>query len=84
MHRECPRCGLRYEREPGYFLGAMYFSYALAILAALPLCLTLLWLGVPAAANALAGAGVIALVSPLVVRYSRVLWLHFDQRVDPR
>ena len=31
MNEFCPRCGLRFEREPGYFLGAMYFSYVLAI-----------------------------------------------------
>src|SRR4051812_42049322 len=32
MHERCPVCGLRFGRgEPGYFTGAMYFSYALAI-----------------------------------------------------
>ena len=33
MHEACPHCGASFRREPGYFLGAMYFSYALAILA---------------------------------------------------
>ena len=32
----CPQCGLRFEREQGYFLGAMYFSYALATGVLLP------------------------------------------------
>src|SRR5205085_4255759 len=31
MNALCPVCGLRFEREPGYFLGAMYFSYPLSI-----------------------------------------------------
>ena len=31
MHERCPVCGLKFEREPGYFLGAMYFSYLLSI-----------------------------------------------------
>jgi uncharacterized protein (DUF983 family) len=31
MHSNCPVCGLKFEREPGYFLGAMYFSYGMAI-----------------------------------------------------
>jgi uncharacterized protein (DUF983 family) len=31
MHRACPACDLVFEREPGYFTGAMYFSYALGI-----------------------------------------------------
>src|SRR6516165_11002909 len=31
MNERCPRCGLRFEREPGDYLGAMYFSYALSV-----------------------------------------------------
>src|SRR5438093_13071639 len=31
MHDACPMCGHIFEREPGYFVGAMYVSYALAI-----------------------------------------------------
>ena len=32
MNEDCPRCGLDFDRgEPGYFTGAMYVSYALAI-----------------------------------------------------
>lgn len=30
-HKACPRCGLLYEREPGFFFGAMYVSYALSM-----------------------------------------------------
>jgi hypothetical protein len=84
MYPQCPRCGLLYVREPGYFMGAMYFSYGLAVLTGLPLCLLLFFLEVPAHWNGLAGAAQIALVSPILVRYSRVLWMHFDQRWDPR
>src|SRR5262245_55169361 len=29
MNDPCPHCGLLFEREEGYFLGAMYVSYAL-------------------------------------------------------
>src|SRR5579863_9376674 len=28
----CPNCGLKFEREQGYFLGAMYISYGLALI----------------------------------------------------
>jgi hypothetical protein len=31
MYERCPVCGLKFEREDGYFLGAMYISYALGI-----------------------------------------------------
>jgi uncharacterized protein (DUF983 family) len=84
MRRECPECGLLLLREPGYYLGAMYFSYALGILLALPLCLALFLLDVPAVWNGLAAAAQLVILSPLLFRYSRVLWLHLDQRIDPR
>src|SRR4051812_24822754 len=32
MHDVCPVCGLKFDREPGYFLGAMYFSYLISLL----------------------------------------------------
>ena len=32
MHECCPNCGLKFEREQGYFLGAMYISYGLALI----------------------------------------------------
>src|SRR5262245_29618535 len=32
MNDPCPICGLVFEREQGYFLGAMYFSYLLAVI----------------------------------------------------
>jgi len=31
MHDRCPGCGLHFNREPGYFLGAMYISYGLGL-----------------------------------------------------
>ena len=27
MPRQCESCGLKFEREPGYFLGSIYFNY---------------------------------------------------------
>jgi hypothetical protein len=31
MYERCPVCGFVYGREPGYFTGAMYASYVLAV-----------------------------------------------------
>ena len=31
MHEKCVECDYRFDREPGYFIGAMYLSYGLAI-----------------------------------------------------
>ena len=32
MNDVCERCNYHYDREPGYFLGAMYISYGFAVL----------------------------------------------------
>ncbi|UII33144.1 DUF983 domain-containing protein [Fulvivirga ulvae] len=31
MHEHCSHCRFRFEKEPGYFIGAMYVSYALTL-----------------------------------------------------
>ncbi|MGS2761994.1 DUF983 domain-containing protein [Sinomicrobium sp. M5D2P9] len=31
MYRKCHNCGYKFIREPGYFFGAMYVSYALTM-----------------------------------------------------
>ncbi|MCG3165780.1 MAG: hypothetical protein POELPBGB_01555 [Bacteroidia bacterium] len=31
MNETCPHCAHKFEREPGFFWGAMYVSYALAV-----------------------------------------------------
>jgi hypothetical protein len=81
MNDPCPVCGLVHEREPGYFLGAMYFSYALAILVLVPLFfifLALLPEWPPLLVPLLPGFIYLPL-TPLVYRYSRVFWIYFDR-----
>jgi len=85
MNRRCPECELSFEREPGYFLGAMYFSYGLGILVAAPLALGLYvaadvsveWIGLWCGLE-------LAVLAPWLFRYSRVFWLHLDQHFDAR
>lgn len=85
MHAACPRCGLRFEREPGYFTGAMYVSYALA----LPLLVLFLFAAGWALPQAgLAGRLAIAVLLflpfvPVVFRASRIVWIHLDRTFDP-
>ena len=84
MNRTCPVCGIAFEREPGYFLGAMYFSYAMVVAAATPVVVIGLSLGWSyPVIGAAAGVLLVLLAVPLF-RYSRVIWLHFDQHFDPR
>jgi uncharacterized protein (DUF983 family) len=85
MHPTCPVCGLRFGREPGYFTGAMYVSYALA-LPVIALCTAVVLLAAPRLSFELT-AGVATLLFlpfvPWIFRTSRVLWIHLDRTVDP-
>lgn len=35
MYEKCESCSYQFDREPGYFLGAMYISYGFAVLQAI-------------------------------------------------
>jgi uncharacterized protein (DUF983 family) len=84
MHERCPVCGLKFEREPGYFLGALYFSYLLSIPPGLLLSLALWrWTGWPFD-MVMVGAFVAYLpLVPVVTRWSRVCWMYLDRKFDP-
>ncbi|KAF0243473.1 MAG: hypothetical protein FD180_3363 [Planctomycetota bacterium] len=78
MHLKCPECDLPYFPEPGYYLGAIYFSYALSLLVGAPVAVGLLMAGVAYWPCIAATGGVFALLWLPIYQYSRVLWLHFD------
>ena len=84
MLEDCPRCRLHFEREPGYWTGAMIASYSLGVplLVALFVALWLLTRWDVAVALVIADLAFIA-AAPFVWRYSRVIWLHLDWIVDP-
>lgn len=84
MHDECPECGVGFEREPGFFYGAMYFSYGIGLALAAPVSILLFLKGFSEPIIFLVAIAQLAIVSPLLFRYSRVAWIHFDQRWDPR
>jgi hypothetical protein len=84
MNDTCPVCGFVFDRESGYFAGAMVVSYVLAvpILAAIVLVLILLG-GLDAVVALLLGNTAYLVLVPFIFRYSRVVWLHFDWLIDP-
>jgi uncharacterized protein (DUF983 family) len=84
MHEQCPVCGLKFEREQGYFLGAMYISYGLGVvtiaaIAAIVWAVTRWWI-----TTATIWAVVLFLpLAPGITLFSRVLWMYLDWTFDP-
>jgi len=84
MHERCPACGFKFEREQGYFLGAMYISYGLALAMIVTLTCTL-WLsmGWSMQKAVIAAVAIFLPLAPPVTYFARVLWLYLDWAIDP-
>ncbi|HUC54642.1 MAG TPA: DUF983 domain-containing protein [Candidatus Cybelea sp.] len=84
MCERCSICGLKFEREPGYFLGAMYFSFGLGVLILAPITLLLWFLSAWGIPKVILWAVVVFLpFAPTLTLFARVLWIYLDQTVDP-
>lgn len=85
MNQRCPVCHLLFEREPGYFLGAMYVSYGMTT------AILLVGLGIGALLLPEVDLGWIVLMCgvafvpfvPMVTRFARVIWIFFDRWAWP-
>lgn len=85
LEDSCSVCHLPFLREAGYYLGAMYVSYALGVFTVLPVAVVLaivlewpLWVVLTIM--------VIQTLASMAwfFRLSRTLWLYVDQTIDPR
>jgi hypothetical protein len=84
MCERCGVCNLTFEREPGYFLGAMYFGFALGVLVMSPIAALLWFLTGWEIPKVILWAFVLFLpFAPTITLFSRVLWIYLDQTVDP-
>lgn len=84
MSRNCPHCGINFEREHGYYLNSMFVAYALGFLILVPsaIILALREVSVTFFTSFISVETIV--IWPIVFRFSRVLWLHIDQMLDPR
>lgn len=78
MYPECPTCGLHFQVEPGFFTGAMYFSYAVSvfIIAIMAVGITLIFNSPPVWVYLISIFCVTIITTPLNFRYSRVFMLY--------
>jgi uncharacterized protein (DUF983 family) len=84
MGERCSRCGFRFEREQGYFVGAIYINYAATVAIAMPGYFVLDYLAGLSLAMQLIFWGGFTVVFPLVFfRHSRSLWLAIVELLSP-
>ncbi|MBC7693525.1 MAG: DUF983 domain-containing protein [Methylotenera sp.] len=85
MHRNCPACGIKFERESGYFLGAMILSYFISSFSLVPTVILLVFYFHASLAWIIIVPSIqVILMNPLLFKYSRLIWLRIDQRAERR
>lgn len=83
MHERCSGCGMKYEREPGYFLGSIYFNYGWTAMSMSFLYIVLRYVFDLPNSYVVPPLLVYVVVVPTVLhRYSRAVWLAFDCHFD--
>lgn len=86
MNDRCPECNYRFGREDGYFIGSMYISYGVSFFF-MCFAVGVLWWQFLRDWNLLLIIGLATLCMlpfvPMIFRYSRILWMHFDLAIDP-
>lgn len=85
MNESCSHCGLKYEREPGFFLGSIYYNYGLtSLIATIVYPVATFGLKYPRTPTIICIVAFVILFPIWFFRYARSFWLGFDQFVDPR
>jgi uncharacterized protein (DUF983 family) len=80
----CTNCDLKYEKEPGFFYGAMYVSYALTSgIFIVTYILQITLLNLPITMFAIFMVSLLLFTFPFIARWSRILWLNFFVTFDP-
>lgn len=83
MHERCSACDLKFDREQGYFLGAMYIGYGLAIVTMAILAVALWLLGWRIDKAVIWATLLFLPTAPFLTVFARVLWIYLDQSIDP-
>lgn len=84
MNETCSHCGIRFERESGYFSMSIFVGYILAGVAALPGLAVALLFDLSFFWTVVIPSVLVVLASPWIFHYARIIWLHVDERIDPR
>lgn len=76
LHANCPVCGVKYEKEIGFYTGAMYVSYAIgvAVFATVWVAMGVLFPELGVGAQITTIALVMLAGSPLFYALSKIIW----------
>jgi hypothetical protein len=88
LHPRCPVCNERYEKEPGFYWGGMFVSYALSAAFSL-IIFGITWLIAPQLSILqffLIVVGITILASPFLYALSKIIWanIFFHYRGAPK
>ena len=81
MNKSCPDCGHVFEREPGYFTGAMFLDCIFLPLSAIPTMAIFSYNGAYIAGGVFSLLQII-IISPIVFHFSRLLWIQMGDRFE--
>lgn len=84
-HKNCSKCGLKYEKEIGFYYGAMYASYALGV-ALFVTCWVSFNLFFPSAGTwtqITIISGLSIFLSPYLYALSKIIWANIFFSYDP-
>lgn len=85
MPERCAHCELKFEMEPGFWLGALWPSYPLILIIEIPFLFMALYstLGSPWISFALMIVAFL-IFWPAFLRLGRSIWIHIWVRFDPK
>lgn len=86
MPEYCPACGLKFEREPGFYFGAMYVGYAFSVayLTAVYVAFEVLYPGFELWMYFTSAITSLLVFTPVIFRVSRVVWINFFVSYDSK
>jgi uncharacterized protein (DUF983 family) len=84
MPEYCACCGQRLELEPGFYIGAMYVSYAISVALFLTNFFVLhIFLGIPSFWFLAFNTFILLILWPVIFRYARTFYLYMFVGFDP-
>lgn len=83
MPDRCPVCKQDFRMEPGFYSGALWVSFPLIVLLAIPLWIVIFNWEISEELTFLLFGLLIIGLQPVIMRYSRAIWIHVFVKYDP-